>query len=67
MYIYYMKERKIKIIQKLSFGWTAETIAAYFSLSKRTIEKDIENIKSEYGAKNSAHLVAIALREKIIS
>jgi DNA-binding NarL/FixJ family response regulator len=55
-----------KILIMLSNGKKVSEIGQSLELSPRTIEKQIELLKSTYGAKNVTHLIAIVLREKII-
>lgn len=61
-----MKKHTHKILKLLSAGFTAEEIAAEIGISAGTTKNYIELLKRNYKAKNSAHLVAIALRGNVI-
>lgn len=59
-------QRAQLILELLSEGNKGEEIAKKLNLSRRTVEKYIEYLKQVHAARNSTHLVAIALRDKII-
>jgi len=55
-----------KIIKYVADGFTSVDIAEKEGVSKRTIERHIELIKTVYEAKNLYNLVAIFFRQKRI-
>lgn len=59
-------EKQNQILLLLSNGHTAGQIGAKFKLSTRTVEKHIEILRAAYRAKNTPHLIGIALRTGII-
>lgn len=56
-----LTERECECIFLLLRGKTAKTIATLLSLSKRTVESYIENIKNKMNCQNKAELIAKAL------
>lgn len=59
-------EKQKQILLLLSEGHTAVEIGAKIKRSKKTVEKHLEILRAVYGAKNSPHLIGIALRTGII-
>ena len=59
-------ENKIEIIQGIANGVSVKNIAKELNISTRTIEKYLEQLRFEYKATATCHLVAIFLRKKII-
>lgn len=59
-------EKQKEILLLLSNGHTAGQIGAKIKLSARTVEKHLEIMRYVYGAKNTPHLISIALRTGII-
>lgn len=55
-----------QIMSLLSSGYTASEIGVKINRSKKTVEKHLELLRAVYGAKNSTHLIGIALRNGII-
>ena len=60
------KTNQLKILQLLSHGATAREIAEKMEYSPRSIEKEIEFLKRFYEVENVVHLVAVAMRKKLI-
>lgn len=58
--------REIEILHLLSEGVTTKEIARRFSISELTVKKHRENLLKKVNAKNSTHLVAVAIREGLI-
>lgn len=56
----------IKILQLLSQGKTAKEIGGLVDTSGRTIEYRLDVLKAAHGAENIPHLVAIAIKKKLI-
>lgn len=59
-------ERQKEILNFLAKGENSKTIGKEMELSHRTVEKYIELMKLSHQAKSTTHLVAIALRSKLI-
>lgn len=60
------KERDLDIVRRLSEGEKAGEIALDVGLTERGIEEVIVRLRAKHEAKNTTHLVATALRKKII-
>jgi len=60
------KEQQIFIVRKIAEGNTAKQIAEILGNSFKTVEKHIELIKVEHGAKSIANLVHIFHQKKMI-
>lgn len=60
-----MKYEK-EILKGLSFGGNAKDIGTKLEISPRTVENHIAILKAVHQAKNTTHLVATAIRKKII-
>lgn len=58
-------KKKDQIIALLADGLTSREIGNKLKLSHRTIEVHIAGLKMVYGAKNTTHLVAMWVREKL--
>lgn len=58
--------RRLLILQLLSQGKHVKDIATCLQLNDRNVEAYIAKMKDDMGATNSCHLVAMALRQKII-
>lgn len=56
-----------EIVKMLSEGQKVAKIGAEVKLSPRTVETYIEEIKKKHGALNIPHLVAIWLRNELIT
>jgi DNA-binding CsgD family transcriptional regulator len=56
----------LQLVTLIADGNTISQIAEFAGYSRRTLEGKIERIKLEVNAKNSANLVAIFLRNKLI-
>ncbi len=59
-------ETQKKIVLHLSNGMVAHEIGVDLGLSKKTIEKYLDEMKKEHGVKTSNQLVAFFLRKKFI-
>lgn len=59
--------REIEEIQKAAEGKTAKESAIEAGLSKKTVETHLHNARIKTYAHNTAHLVAIAIRNGLIS
>lgn len=59
-------ERDVKMVKMLSDGAIMRKIAAELSLSKRTVENLLNNLRDEFNCDTLPHLVATFLRKKII-
>jgi len=55
-----------ELVKYISDGFTSLQIAPKFGVSHKTIEKNISDLKKEYGASNSVQLACIFLRKKLI-
>lgn len=60
------QRREVEILKRLSEGQKAAKIASELKVSVRVIEWAVMVLKGKYEAENIVHLVAIALRNKII-
>lgn len=58
--------RDREVVRLVSLGLTSKQIAYQGGVSYRLIENIIENLKKEHNCKNTAHLVATFIRNKII-
>lgn len=61
-----ISHRHVIILNMLSKGLKATAIGRTIGISDRTVEKHIERMKVKLGCKNTAHLVATAIRSEII-
>lgn len=55
-----------EIMQLISEGYRAKDIAARVNMSHRSVEKRLEVLKAAHEANNLPHLVAIAIKKKLI-
>lgn len=62
----YVIELRKKILQGLADGVRPKVMAGQFILSTRTIETHIAHLKIANNCTNIIHLVAMAVREKVI-
>lgn len=58
--------RDAEVVRLVSLGFTAKQIASQGRVSYRLIENVIDNLKKAHNCKNTAHLVATFIRNKII-
>jgi len=58
--------RDREIMQLVSEGYKAKEISKELSISVRSVEKRLELLKCAHEAKNLPHLVAIAIKNKLI-
>lgn len=56
-----------ELLTLLAEGFTATDIAAKTGIKKRTVEKYLETLRLAYGAKNAPHLIAITIRQNVIT
>lgn len=63
----YVNSRQIESLELLANGLNKVEVGAHLFLSHRTIEAHIEALKKAFGCKTTLHLVADALRLKIIN
>lgn len=61
-----MNEKQVKILQMLADGNRPSEIAKEVFLSVKTVEAYIKIMRTSLMANSVTHLVAIALRDKII-
>lgn len=60
-------ERDLRIVQQLANGLRPKQIVAHVNRSYRTIEARIDVLKEMFDCVTTAQLVAVFLREKLIS
>jgi len=60
-----MKHDK-QILKALSLGGNSKVIGKELGISPRTVESHIAILKAVHGATNTTHLVATAIRKKLI-
>lgn len=60
------KVRYAKTLELLAKGYTAEEMAAKQRVTVRTIERRLQELREEHGAKNNSELTAIAIRDGLI-
>lgn len=58
--------RELEILTPIAMGASAKEIARDLKITARTVECHIMHLKLKMGARNRAHLVAIALDQGII-
>lgn len=56
-----------EVLFLVSTGHTAFEISGKVDLKQRTVEKYLEILRAAYGARNTPHLIGIALRNKVIT
>lgn len=59
--------RELEVVRGLALGMTGEEIGLTLRLSERTVRTHIRNVMSKTGAQTRANLVAIALRDGLIT
>lgn len=59
--------RELEVISLLALGATGEQIATRLVVSPETVRTHIRNAMEKLGASTRAHLIAIAVRERLIS
>ena len=63
---YQVTGRQIQVIRLLAQGCTVKEIAKVLCVQADTVTKHVKSARMRLGARNSAHLVAIAMDEGII-
>jgi len=61
-----LSDREIQIVELICYGYSAAEIAEKLFLSKRTVEKHRANILDKTNSKNTAKLVAWAVKNNIV-
>lgn len=61
-----LSDREIEVVQWLKAGKTNLEISVILHISERTVKFHLLNAMAKLGAKTRAHLVAVALQERII-
>jgi DNA-binding CsgD family transcriptional regulator len=61
-----LSDREIQIVELICYGYSAGEIADKLFLSKRTVEKHRANILDKTHCKNTAKLVAWAMKNNIV-
>lgn len=56
----HLKDRDIDVLQMTADGYEASEISAQIGVSKKTVYRVLETLRSIYGAQNNAHLIDIA-------
>ncbi|WP_410478171.1 LuxR C-terminal-related transcriptional regulator [Pedobacter aquatilis] len=64
--VFNLNERKHKILQLIADGLKSDVIAEIMSSSHRTIEGTRNILIDSFGAKNTAHLIALAFRYGVL-
>lgn len=64
---YYLTRREFEVLNFVIEGLSAKNIARQLNISSRTVEKNIDNIKSKLRCKKRSELVAICIKIGIIS
>lgn len=59
-----LSKRQLQIVTLLAEGYTREDISHRLNLSVYTVKAHIHNVFEKLGAKNVAHMVAIAYQER---
>lgn len=59
--------REIEVLIHVAKGEFFNDVAQGLGISRRTLDAHTMNIRKKLGAKNSAHMIAIALRSGIIT
>lgn len=62
-----LTKREHECLYYLSKGKTAQQMADIFFISKRTVEKHIDNIKSKLNCKNKSELIDKLMEDKLIN
>lgn len=62
-----LTKREREIVQLLAQGLSAKELAQRLAIASRTVEGHIETIKLKTLTRNRTHLVAVALREGLLS
>lgn len=63
----YLTRRELELLQHLQQGSTAKCIASQLSISARTLENHIKNVKNKLGVKRTAEILHIARESKLLS
>lgn len=58
--------REREIIELISYGNTTDTVASILDVATRTVESHLQNAGLKLNASNRTHIVATALRQKVI-
>jgi len=61
-----LTEREKEVLSKISLGLSNQEIADSLHISKRTVDKHRENILSKTQTKNTAELIMLAIKNKLI-
>lgn len=64
---HYLSKRQINLLVLFANGETRSSAAKHLAVSEETVKKDIEAIRSLWGAKNVTEAVGIAIARKIIT
>jgi len=61
-----LSEREIEVLKQICIGLSNQEIAVNLHISKRTVDKHRANLLDKTNAKNTAHLVMYAIKNKLI-
>lgn len=64
--VYIFTPKELKILEMIGLGGTAKEIASRLSISYRTVEWHIKNIKEKIGTRRKATIVELAKKAKLI-
>jgi len=56
-----LSDREIEVLELIVQGYSAREVAEHLSLSARTVERHLDNVRSKLRARNRPHLVRQAI------
>lgn len=62
-----LTRREIEILEYVTLGLSAKEVARHVTISPRTVERHVENIRLKLHARNRAHMVACAVRAGLLT
>lgn len=60
-------KRELEVLKLIANGYTNEEVALKLEISKRTVDSHRQNLLSKFSCKNTAGLIAYALKNKVIT
>jgi LuxR family transcriptional regulator of spore coat protein len=62
-----LTRRERQVLEYIAVGMSAKEVARRVELAPRTVERHIENIRLKLNARNSAHMVACAFANGMLT
>lgn len=62
-----LTKREVEILRLIAMGLSAKKIGRELAIAHRTVERHIDHIRLKTRTRNRAHMVAYAVREKLLS